>query len=158
MRKLKIYLDTSVISHLDAEDAPEKMADTISFWEDVKKGNYLVMMSDLTFEEINDCYEPKLSKLLEKIEEIDYSLIPETFESLDLVRKYIINDVLSNKCRDDLRHIAMASVMECDYILSWNFKHFVNVNTIKRVQSVNQLNGYDSVDIVSPSMLLIGDE
>jgi hypothetical protein len=29
MRKLKIYLDTSVISHLFADDTPDKMADTI---------------------------------------------------------------------------------------------------------------------------------
>lgn len=28
MRKLKVYLDTSVISHLLQEDVPEKMADT----------------------------------------------------------------------------------------------------------------------------------
>lgn len=29
MKKLKVYLDTSVISHLTQEDVPEKMADTI---------------------------------------------------------------------------------------------------------------------------------
>jgi len=33
MKKLKIYIDTSVISHLDQHDAPEKMADTLAFWE-----------------------------------------------------------------------------------------------------------------------------
>lgn len=111
-------------------------------------------MSDLTFEEINQCYEPKLDLLLEKLEEIDYDLITETVESIALVNEYIFNDVLGERCRDDLRHIAMASLMGCDYIVSWNFKHFVNVRTIKRVQSVNQLNGYESIDIVSPSMLL----
>lgn len=33
MRKLKVYLDTSVISHLMQEDVPEKMADTKQLWE-----------------------------------------------------------------------------------------------------------------------------
>lgn len=33
MRKLKVYLDTSVISHLLQEDVPEKMADTRQLWE-----------------------------------------------------------------------------------------------------------------------------
>ncbi len=29
MRKLKVYLDTSVISYLDQNDAPERMKDTL---------------------------------------------------------------------------------------------------------------------------------
>jgi hypothetical protein len=28
MKKLKLYLDTSIISYLDQEDAPDKMAET----------------------------------------------------------------------------------------------------------------------------------
>ena len=33
MGKLRVYLDTSVISHLLQEDVPEKMADTRQLWE-----------------------------------------------------------------------------------------------------------------------------
>jgi len=40
MKKLKIYLDTSVISHLQHEDVPEKMKDTLLFWEELKTGKY----------------------------------------------------------------------------------------------------------------------
>ena len=40
MKKLKIYLDTSVISHLQADDVPEKMAITLKLWNDVKAGEY----------------------------------------------------------------------------------------------------------------------
>ena len=40
MRKLKVYLDTSVISHLLQEDVPEKMADTRRLWEMFKAGKF----------------------------------------------------------------------------------------------------------------------
>ncbi|MDR3586035.1 MAG: hypothetical protein P4L59_12040 [Desulfosporosinus sp.] len=40
MNKIKIYLDTSVISHLEAEDTPEKMQDTVDFWQELLKGQY----------------------------------------------------------------------------------------------------------------------
>lgn len=30
MRKMKVYLDTSVISYLQQEDAPERMRDTLA--------------------------------------------------------------------------------------------------------------------------------
>lgn len=38
MRRQKIYLDTSVISYLYQEDAPEKMKDTLKLWEVIKRG------------------------------------------------------------------------------------------------------------------------
>ena len=33
MNKLKVYLDTSVISHLMQEDVPEKMSETLKLWD-----------------------------------------------------------------------------------------------------------------------------
>ncbi len=52
MEKLKVYLDTSVISHLLQEDAPEKMADTLKLWEMFKDGKYDVYLSTVTLEEV----------------------------------------------------------------------------------------------------------
>jgi len=39
VKKLKIYFDTSVISHLQADDVPEKMEITKKFWDEVKLNN-----------------------------------------------------------------------------------------------------------------------
>ncbi len=48
-RKLKVYLDTSVISYLEQEDVPEKMADTKRLWEMFKEGKWDVYLSAVTF-------------------------------------------------------------------------------------------------------------
>jgi len=45
MRKLRIYLDTSVISYLQAEDVPEKMASTLKLWNEIMEGKYDVIMA-----------------------------------------------------------------------------------------------------------------
>lgn len=37
--KIKVYLDTSVISYLDQQDAPEKMQETREIWEILKTGD-----------------------------------------------------------------------------------------------------------------------
>ena len=60
-RKLKVYLDTSVISHLMQEDVPEKMADTRKLWGMFRSGVYEVCLSTVTLQEIDDCSEPKKS-------------------------------------------------------------------------------------------------
>ena len=63
MEKLKVYLDTSVVSHLLQEDVPEKMADTRKLWEKFKAGQYNVYLSTVTLEEISACKEPKKSQM-----------------------------------------------------------------------------------------------
>lgn len=77
---------------------------------------------------------------------------------MELTEKYLKYGVLTKKSRDDLRHIALAVIAECDYIVSWNYKHFVNIKTITKVQAVNKLLGYDEITILPPPMLLEGDE
>lgn len=73
MRKLKIYLDTSVVSHLMQEDVPEKMADTLQLWELFRKGIYDVYLSTVTLEEISACPEPKRSRLREYMKQFPFS-------------------------------------------------------------------------------------
>ncbi len=55
MGKLKVYLDTSVISHLAHNDVPEKMADTRQLWKMFQAGEYDVFLSTVTLEEIGAC-------------------------------------------------------------------------------------------------------
>ena len=71
MENLKVYLDTSVISHLLQEDVPEKMADTRKLWEKFKAGQYDVYLSTVTLEEISDCKEP-ITKDMTPQERRDY--------------------------------------------------------------------------------------
>jgi len=45
MKKLKLYLETSVWNFYFADDAPEKKEATIQFFEQVKKGKYEIYLS-----------------------------------------------------------------------------------------------------------------
>lgn len=158
MKRAKIYLDTSVVSYLKADDTPEKMKDTLTFWEELKQGKYDVMISDITIEELTSCPEPKRSYLFELLNQIEFMDIQETEDSVNLAENYIKYGVLHKKSFDDCRHMAIATILECDFIVSWNFKHFVNIKTISKVQAINKLLGYKEVLILPPSMILEGDE
>jgi hypothetical protein len=41
-------------------------------------------------------------------------------------------------------------------LVSWNFKHMVNLTTISGVKSVNALAGYREMPIYTPTMLISG--
>lgn len=158
MKKLKIYLDTSVISHLLAEDTPEKMADTQALWLQIQCGKYDVVISEVTLQEIRDCKEPKRSALEEKLGEISFSVVTIDDEVKQLAGQIIQMGILKEKNLDDCLHIAAALLSSCQYIISWNFKHMVNVKTINGVRAITSLSGYCPIDLIAPTLLIQGDD
>ena len=158
MKKVKIYLDTSVISHLFAEDTPDKMTETNKLWNELSSGEYDIFISTLTLDEVRKCAEPKKSQMIEKLEELEYEILVETVEITDLAQEYINNSVLTPKSSDDCQHIAYAVASNCDLIVSWNFKHLVNFKTISKVKVVNAIHRYKEISIISPTMLIGGED
>jgi len=60
--------------------------------------------------------------------------------------------------RDDANHVAICTVARLDYLVSWNFRHLVNVDRANGFNSVNILQGYPLVRIVNPLELIYGNE
>ena len=89
MEKLRLYLDTSIISYLFADDTPDKMSDTIRLWHDLANDKYEIYISDVVANEVQQCPEPKRSQMLEKMRQIELNLIYETNEVKELAGEYI---------------------------------------------------------------------
>jgi len=117
-KKLKIYLDTTVISFLKAEDSLEKMYITQQFWNMAKLNKFQIILSKLTLDEIMRCPEPKRTLLLHYLKQIDFQDLDITKEIEDLGNKYIQEGIIPHKYADDAYHIAAASVYNCDIIAS----------------------------------------
>jgi predicted nucleic acid-binding protein len=154
MKRVKLFLDTSFLSHLDAPDTPDKMNETHKLWNEVKLGLYDAVISDIVIEEISRCAEPKLSVILDYLSEIEYQRVDANDEIEKIATQIISLGILKEKSRDDCMHIGAAVASGCDYIVSWNFKHLVNVKTIKGVRAITNLLGYNNIDIVQPTMLV----
>jgi len=154
LRKLRLYLDTSTLSHLFAEDAFDKMTETNQLWQDFVNGKFEVYISQVVIDEIEKCPEPKRSMMLEKLSIIDFEILPETDEVHELALEYVKGGVLKEKSIADCRHIAHAVVYHCDAIVSWNFQHLVNFKTINKVKVVNAMFHYKEISIMPPTMFL----
>lgn len=153
--KLKIYLDTSVISHLDAPHKPFEEGATWAFYRflDSYPKEIGLCISPVTVLELEACPDPKKSKLFAFLSEHDIDILSENSKADFLVDRYLENHVLGTSHYRDLTHFAYAVVAECDFILSWNFRHFVNPRTVERVCTVNRAHGYQAVTIISPITL-----
>ena len=154
MKKQKVYLDTSVISHLDQHDAPDKMADTMLLWEEIKQGMYDVFISQITLDELDANKAEKRAALLNRLAEIEYTFVTLTPEINAYADKLINHGILTVNSHDDCLHIASAVVSECHILLSWNFKHILRVKTVNGVRSISAVLGYKGIDIIPLSMIV----
>ncbi|MDE6875628.1 MAG: PIN domain-containing protein, partial [Lachnospiraceae bacterium] len=136
MRKLKVYLDTSVVSYLYQLDAPERMKDTLEVWNLFEQGQYEVYLSDIVLNEISGCSQEKLDILLGHLKQIPCHMIHTDENTVELAEKFIDFGILKKKSFDDCQHIAAAILAGCDIIISWNFKHIVNVKTVRGVKII----------------------
>lgn len=132
----------------------KKMADTLKLWDMFKDGKYDVYLSTVTLEEVSDCPEPKRSKMYDYLEQIEYTPIEITDDMSDIAQQIIDMGILTKKSYDDCQHIAAAVIYGCDCIISWNFKHIVNIKTIRGVRAITNLKGYKYIEILNPSVLL----
>lgn len=154
MEKLKVYLDTSVISYLDQQDTPEKMADTQALWKKFEKGDFDIYLSWLTLQELNECPETKKNILISYLNNITYTELPFSKKIDDIANQIIQLKILTRKNYEDCQHIGAALINKCNCILSWNFKHIVNLKTVNGIRAISNLNGYPQIEIIPPSMLL----
>lgn len=142
-KKLKIYLDTSVINFLFSEQSPEKKEITIEFFENYLN-DYDVFISDIVIDEIKKTKEiEKLNLLIDAI--INYNLV--VYDKLNediriLAEKYINNNIIPQKKLEDALHLAFATYYEFDILLSWNFRHLANIEVQRKVYGINLISGY----------------
>lgn len=117
----------------------------------------MIYLSQVTLDEVSECPEPKRTLLYEYLSKIFYTKLEITEEVLRIANQIIELGILTPKSIDDCQHIATAVLHGCDCIISWNFKHIVNIKTIKGVRAITHLESYKDIDIMNPSVLLGGE-
>lgn len=150
MKRLRLYLDTSVLNFYFADDSLKEKDITQELFREIKSGNYMAFISSTVLEEISKASKQKQKKLLSLVEE--YNLIPlEIDEDIEnLASLYIQNKIIPQKYEEDAVHIAVAVINELDVVVSWNFRHIVKLKTKLSVDGINRMEGYKGLEIYSP--------
>jgi len=154
MRKSRIYLDTSVLSTIDAPHIPYKEAITIEFFRILEEEpeKYEVIVSPVLLDEVRNAPEAIKKRSLAILQSVQASEVPERQEAEVLAQLYVEAKALSDKHFNDLRHVAYAVTERCDYIVSWNMRHIVRAWTIDHVNAVNLEYRFPVIQIVTPEV------
>jgi predicted nucleic acid-binding protein len=153
MKKLKIYLDTSVIGGSFDEEFKDH---SIRLLENLKNDKIIGVVSEITIRELEsapDFVKNDFESYEEKLE-----IVSITDEIKELAENYIKDKIVTENYYEDALHIACATVYQVDLLVSWNFKHIVNFNRIIQFNAVNLKNGYKTLQIFSPMEVLNDEE
>jgi hypothetical protein len=151
-RPLRVYLDTSVFGgvHDDQFRAPSER-----FFAAVRAGAFVVLVSEALALEISSA--PEAVRATFESHRRQMEALETTTEAAALAEAYLASKVVPRSSRVDALHVALASVARADALVSWNFKHLVQLRRIRGFHAVNLLRGYPLIEIRSP-LEVIGDE
>ena len=144
--KQRVYIDTSVFGgYFDDEFAEH----TRPLFDRLKNNEFKLLFSSVTQDELNSA--PGRVKDLVTGLKVDWTeFLDVTDEATELAAEYIAEGVVGQTCFADCLHIALATINRADYLISWNFKHIVNVDRIRGYNSINIKKGYKQLEIRSP--------
>lgn len=147
-RKWRLYLDTSVFGGcFDTAEGWSRHSQRII--DAALLGIVTICVSDTVIRELESA-PFRVRELWNNLLPESRELIPITPEIESLSAAYIETGIVGRNCLDDALHVAAATVIRVDAIVSWNFKHIVRFDRIKAYNQVNISLGYGIMTIVSP--------
>lgn len=145
MRPLRVYVDTSVFGGIHDE---EFQSGSERFFKAVREGAFSILTSQPVAIEISRAPDNVQTTFRDYQ---NYAELLETTEEAEtLAEAYMNAEVVPAASRIDALHVALAPVARADLVVSWNFKHMVQLRRIRAFHAVNLVHGYPLIDIRSP--------
>ncbi len=142
----RFYFDTSVLSGVFDTEFEEH---STILMERVKLGQIKAVISEVAEEEIMKARK-EIRDFYKSLPKNSIEFVEITKDAVLLADTYIKEKVVGKTSRNDCLHIAIATVSKVDILVSWNFKHIVNIYRIRGYNSVNIKLGFPPLEIRSP--------
>jgi predicted nucleic acid-binding protein len=153
--KLRVYIETSVISYLTAKPSRDLVAaahqqSTREFWDGRER--FEIFVSELVLEECASGDESAAASRLAVAMPIQSLNFNDAVGNL--AKELLLKAALPSKAADDAIHVAMAAVHGVDFLATWNCKHIANPATRKRIEQTCIAAGYAPPILCTPEELL----
>lgn len=150
MKKQRLYLDTSVFGGMHDEEFKDY---TEPLFERIRNSEFVIIYSNVTEQELENAPD-RIRETTKLLPENSTEYVKSDIETANLAKKYIDEGIVGAISYADCLHIALATIHNANILISWNFKHIVNVVRIVGYNSVNIAEGYKQIDIRSPRELM----
>ena len=148
-KKIRLYLDTSVPSAFYDTSKPMRQLITQKWFEN-EALSYELYISVITVEEIGKIKnELKKQNITELTVKYNMKILDFSDKAKDLAIEYICRGAIPKSEPQDAYHIAIATINEIEALASWNFKHIVSINPIRKIHEINRKYNLSAIEIGS---------
>ena len=154
--KPKVYVETTVLSYLAARPSRQpitagRQAVTRQWWQ-TERRKYDLVVSEAVEAECERGDQSLVLRRRQLLGEVSLFAVDERI--LELAKRLVVPGALPEKAGPDAVHIAAASVAECEFLLTWNFRHIANVRIRREVERILANHGYTKTTICTPEELV----
>lgn len=150
LQRLLIYADSSVIGGCEDSEFAEA---SLALWQRFVEGSHTVVLSAHTLRELVQAPAAVRARV-GRVPTEHVIVLPDSEEAFSLADAYIQRGILGPGSRSDALHVALATVGRVDVLVSWNFRHIVNLGRVRLFHSANLERGYPLIEIRSPLEVL----
>ena len=154
--KPKVYVETTVVSYLTARPSHDvtlasRQQATQRLWtEYVEKFEFVI--SNVVVSEAREGDPTAAQRRLEVLANLP--VLDMSLEALMLVDKLIDAGAVPQQSRPDAQHIAIATVNNIEYLVSWNYKHIMNETKRNLINDVCHAAGFQPITLCTPTELI----
>ncbi len=147
----RIYLDTSVFGFFDdpLEQNQGRRESVRLLFTQISEGIFYAVCSDITTTELSK--GPSATDQIGLIESRGIHVVRlKADEVANLAQKYIEQKIISPSHKMDAQHVAAATVLRVDVLVSLNLRHIVKTWRERQFNEVNSKLGYPHIRIATP--------
>ena len=156
MRKRTLYLETSIFGFWFDEHPvnAEKRQAVTTLLKQVRDGQFNGLVCEWVIEELRcgDSLQVPLLKLVR-----DYRVVVAELDEVEaetLASEYLKAGAIEAAWAMDARHVAAATLLEVDALVSLNLKHIVNTWRVREFNAVNLRLGYRMLTCTTPAEVI----
>ena len=154
--KLKVYIETTVVSYLAARLSKNtiiagRQVLTQEWWES-RRNSFDLVVSELVFQEAGQGDPGVAKNRTVYIDDIESLAI--TDEAVLLAETLVIESAVPKQFGEDALHIAICAINGIDFLLIWNCKHLANAIRRNKIEAIVESKGYQCPIICTPAELM----
>jgi hypothetical protein len=151
-----VYIESSIIGYLTARANNNLIlmanVEVTREWWNTRRTHFDLYISQTVLDEAERGDTEIASRRLEIIRNFPLLGVNEAVQNLAM--QFLTKSNLPMKAADDALHIAVATVYDLDYLLTWNCKHIANAQIQKKLAQISLDVGYELPTICTPYELM----
>jgi hypothetical protein len=150
------YIETSIVSYLVARPSrdpimAERQRQTRDWWEN-RRGEYWLFSSPYVLREV---VVGEAAMAHDRVAALKHTTMLQTRPEVEFLAEVLVSrGPLPKKAKPDALHIALATVSDLDFLITWNLRHIANPRMYATIERLCRERGYRPPVLCTPQTLL----